>query len=144
MLRNIPNDFTRSMVMDILRHEALAVHVELIYVPMNLRGSGNFGYAFIDFDCTTVAKQCKEKLDGFTGWGVPSEKALEVVWSEEQGLETHVQRYRNSPLMHRSVEDELKPALFKKGARIAFPPPTKSIRAPKLRKGHRVNDETST
>jgi hypothetical protein len=135
MLRNIPIGITRSTIMDVLRSEGLVDHLTFIYVPMNLRGSGNFGYAFVDFDSTAAAELCKDRLDGFSGWSEPGETALETVWSESQGIDSHIQRYRDSPIMHRSLEDELKPAMFKNGARIAFPPPTKSIRAPRLRKG---------
>jgi hypothetical protein len=134
MLRNIPSGLCRSMVMDVLRSEGFADHVDFIYLPMNLRNAGNFGYAFVDFDSSKVAEHCKNKLDGFIGWGEPSEKALEVAWSETQGLHAHVQRYRDSPLMHDGVEDEVKPAMFKHGVRVAFPRPTKPIRAPRLRK----------
>merc|ERR1712146_676526 len=134
MLRNIPQEVTRSMLLDVLRSGGLAKHIAFIYLPMNLRSSGNFGYAFVDFDCMKVAEQCMEQLQGFTGWLGTSEMALEVVWSETQGLDSHVQRYRDSPLMHASLEDEFKPAIFKNGVRIAFPPPTKPIRAPRLRK----------
>merc|ERR1712048_9148 len=122
------------MVMDMLWSEGFADHVTFLYLPMNMRSSGNFGYAFVDFDCANVAEQCKEKLDGFMGWGELSEIGMEVAWSETQGLEAHVQRYRDSPLMHDSLEDELKPVIFKNGVRVAFPPPTKPIHAPRLRR----------
>merc|ERR1712048_841795 len=135
MLRNIPTDLSRSMVMDMLRSSGFAEHVSFIYLPMNLRSSGNFGYAFVDFDSTEIAEQCKESLNGFTGWSVPSEKVLEVAWSDAQGLDSHIQRYRDSPIMHASLEDEYKPAIFRNGVRVAFPPPTKPIRAPRVRKG---------
>jgi len=134
MLRNIPKEVTRSMLLDILRSAGLANHIAFIYLPMNLRSPGNFGYAFVDFGCTQVAEVCKNELQGFSGWSGVSDMALEVVWSETQGLDSLVQRYRDSPLMHKSLEDELKPALFKNGVRISFPPPTKNIRAPRLRK----------
>merc|ERR1712232_882219 len=134
MLRNIPQEVTRSMLLDLLRSGGLAKHILFIYLPMNLKSPGNFGYAFVDFDCTDVAEQSKEKLDGFNGWSRTSGIGLEVVWSETQGIDSHVQRYRDSPLMHASLEDEFKPAIFKNGVRIAFPPPTKPIRAPRLRK----------
>merc|ERR1711933_206874 len=120
--------------MDLLRSGGFANHVEFIYLPMNLRSPGNFGYAFVDFDCTEIAAQCKEKLNGFTGWCGPGENALDVDWSETQGIDSHIQRYRDSPIMHESLADEHKPALFKKGVRIAFPPPTKTIRAPRVRR----------
>lgn len=134
MLRNIPADHSRNMVMDMLRSSGFADRVSFMYLPMNLRSSGNFGYAFVDFDSTEVAKQCKENLNGFIGWSEPSEKVLEVAWSDAQGLDSHIQRYRDSPIMHESLDDEYKPAIFRNGVRVAFPPPTKPIRAPRLRR----------
>lgn len=134
MLRNIPPGCVRDQVMDVLRAEGFADHVVFIYLPMNLRTSGNFGYSFVDFDSSTIAERCKEQLEGFAGWNEPFEKALEVAWSESQGIEAHIQRYRDSPLMHESVDDEVKPAMFRNGVRIPFPPSTKPIRAPRLRR----------
>merc|ERR1712232_995943 len=53
-----------------------------------------------------------EKLHGFNGWGLQSDKVLEVAWcSDNQGLSSHVERYRNSRIMHESVDDAYKPAL---------------------------------
>lgn len=134
MLCNIPNQLSRSKVMDMLHSEGFVDHVEFIYVPMNLRKVHNFGYAFVTFDSAEITLQCREKLQGFIGWSEPHEKPMEVEWSETQGLEANVERYKNSPIMHESVQDELKPALFKCGVRVAFPEPTKSIRAPRLRR----------
>jgi len=122
------------MVMDVLRDAGFADHVTFIYIPMNLRSRGNFGYAFVDFASATVAGQCKERLEGFNEWSEPSGKVLETGWCDTQGLDAHIQRYRNSPLMHESVDDELKPALFNDGIRAAFPEPTKNIRPPRVRK----------
>merc|ERR1712187_227794 len=134
MLRNIPQAITRSMILNVLQTKGLANDIAFFYLPMNLRKSGNFGYAFVDFHCAQAAEQCKEKLAGFTDWRSTDEMALEVVWSETQGLDALVQRYRDSPLMHDSLEDESKPAMFKNGVRIAFPPPTKPIRVPRMRR----------
>lgn len=134
MLRNIPAGISRTNVLDVLRSAGLAHHVDFIYVPMNLKGSGNFGYAFVCFDCPSVAEQFKEKMQDYAGWGEPSGICLKVEWSETQGLEALVERYRNSPIMHRSIEDEIKPAMFKNGTRVAFPRPTKPVRAPRLRR----------
>merc|ERR1719356_36675 len=47
MLCNIPGHYSRLMIMDMLQSEGFAEHVELIYVPMNLRKVSNFGYAFV-------------------------------------------------------------------------------------------------
>jgi len=53
-----------------------------------------------------------------------------------QGLPAHIDRYRNSPVMHESVEDEYKPAVFSPGTgdRAVFPPPTKKLRVPRIRR----------
>ena len=45
-------------------------------------------------------------------------------------VQAHVERYRNSPVMHRSVPDEYKPVIFKNGVRKNFPRPTKKVKAP--------------
>merc|ERR1712048_102149 len=99
-----------------------------------MRGAGNFGYAFVCFDSPCIATQCKERFEGYAGWCGPNGAVMHVEWSESQGIEALVERYRNSPLMHKSVEDELKPAIFKHGVRVAFPPPSKPMRAPRLRR----------
>jgi hypothetical protein len=134
MLCNLPNYYTRALLLDLLQSEGFADHVRLVYIPMNLRGQGSFGYAFVDFASMYAANWCKERLEGFTRWSEPSEKVMEIRWSETQGLDEHVERYRNSPLMHESVDDELKPALYSNGVRVVFPKPTKHIRKPRLRK----------
>jgi len=134
MLCNIPSHYTRNSVMSVLRSEGFADHIMFIYIPMNLRNLNNFGYAFVDFDSVSVATECKERMEGFTSWSEESEKVMSIGWSDTQGLDAHIERYRNSPLMHESVDDELKPALFHNGVRVAFPEPTKTIRAPRLRK----------
>merc|ERR1712176_170632 len=72
MLCNIPYHYTRSMVMDFLRDAGFEDHVTFIYIPMNLRSRGNFGYAFVDFASATIAAQCKERLEGFNEWSEPS------------------------------------------------------------------------
>jgi hypothetical protein len=134
MLRNIPQGVTRSMVWELLQSEGFANQVRFMYLPIDLKSFDNFGYTFVDFDCTKVAEQCKERLDNFIWRSDSKEIKLEAAWSETQGVNSFVQRYRDSPLMHESLEDALKPAMFKQGVRIAFPSPTKPIKAPRLRR----------
>jgi phosphatidylglycerophosphate synthase len=58
-----------------------------------------------------------------------------------KGLGAHIERYRNSPVMHESVPDEYKPAMYTRGVRVPFPPPTKNLRMPRIRKlGPRCDD----
>merc|ERR1712151_1158900 len=76
ILRNLPAGLGRSALLGVLRSECFADHLVFIYLPMNLRSSGNFGHAFVDSSSTEVAEYCKEKLGGYNGWSEASEKAL--------------------------------------------------------------------
>jgi hypothetical protein len=61
-------------------------------------------------------------------------KPFETHWGHPlQGLDAHVQRYRNSPVMSESVPDECKPLLLQDGLRVPFPLPTKQLRTPRRR-----------
>ena len=141
MLCNIPSNYSRESVLDVLQSEGFMNYVNLIYVPMNLRtavaGVGacdNFGYGFVSFDSPDVAERCMKAFQGFNNWTQSSDKALKVEWAETQDFDVLIGRYRNCPIMHESVEDELKPAMFKNGVRVKLPEPTKSIRAPRYRR----------
>merc|ERR1719487_1853703 len=84
-----------------------------------------------------VAQMLREKFEGFENWAVQSSKTCEVSWSQpQQGLSEHIERYRNSPVIHESIPVEYKPRLFQNGREVPFPPPTKFIKPVKLRKAH--------
>merc|ERR1719384_3047567 len=90
------------------------------------------GYAFVNLCTPADARRLWHALDGFSGWSVPCNKVCSVSWSDPlQGLDAHIARYRNSPLMHKVVPDCYRPILFANGVRIAFPPPTKKIQPPR-------------
>jgi len=134
MFRNVPNDYCRDALMEMLDHEGFAGQYNFIYLPVDFRSKSGFGYAFINLVNGAIAEEFKHKFNGFSGWAVPSHKVAEVTWSHpSQGLEVHVERYRNSPVMHEAVPDAFKPAMFENGNRILFPPPTKAIRMPRIR-----------
>merc|ERR1711900_80045 len=98
----------------------------------------NLGYAFVNLVSHSDALQFVERFHGFSSWACASQKVCEVSWANpNQGLCENVERYRNSPVMHESVPDAFKPRLFVNGLRIGFPPPTKRIRAPRIRPARR-------
>lgn len=135
MMRNIPNDYTGTMLLGLLDQYGFYGKYTLVYLPMDYHRRAGFGYAFIDFITTEEAQRFRRRFEGFSSWGLVSHKICNVSWSDAlQGLQAHIDRYRNSPVMHEAVPDEFKPMLFEGGKRIAFPPPTKSVRAPRLRK----------
>lgn len=138
MFRNLPDGLTRTDLFKFLGAQGFGLQVDFLYVPVELNSFKHYGYAFVNTTTPEAAQLLKEKLHGFGGpWGIgslESEEALEVNWSEaNQGLNSYIERYRNSRIMHSSVEDEHKPALYLHGRRISFPRPSKIIRAPRAR-----------
>merc|ERR1712232_569767 len=93
-----------------------------------------YGFAFVNLLSPAAAQQFKAAFNGFSHWTVPSRKVCKASWSDpHQGLVANIQRYRNSPVMHPNVPDWYKPLVFAGGVRTAFPPPSKTIRKPRLR-----------
>ena len=49
-----------------------------------------------------------------------------------------MERFRNSPMMHPSMPDSMKPIVLLDGVRTEFPAPTKKLRAPRQRDQQRM------
>jgi hypothetical protein len=132
MVRNIPNNYTRSMFVDLINSEGYAGKYDLVYLPVDFKNNVALGYCFLNFMDSTVAEKFARDFSGFCKWETHSDKVCEVAWSDSlQGTDAHIERYRNSPVMHESVPEECKPMLLKDGTQIPFPLPTKRIRAPR-------------
>jgi len=133
MMRNIPNSLTRSELLKLMDNAGFRGHYDLFYLPIDLKNKCGLGYAFANFVHHDFALAFSKHFNGFNSWNMQSEKVCEVTWSKGmQGLNEHVSDYRDSPVMHESVPDEYRPVLFKNGARVPFPPPTKNLRAPRI------------
>jgi hypothetical protein len=136
MLRNIPNRYTSGSLLALLNEHGFQACYDFVYLPMDFQNGVNLGYAFVNLLRHADALRFKEIFQGFQDWRFDSAKVSEVSWAHpHQGLDEHVERYRNSPVMHPSMPDEYKPMIFDNGCRITFPPPTRVIKAPKLRLG---------
>lgn len=134
MLRNLPNSYNRAALLTMLDSEGFQGKYSFVYLPTDFNNFAGFGYAFVGLETHACAEAAKRHFQGFAKWKVPSQKTCDVAWSGEvQGNKAYVDKYRNSPVMHDSVPDEYKPALFANGVRVAFPAPTKRIRPPRVR-----------
>jgi len=133
MLRNIPNNITRSVLLELLKCCGFPTTcMDFVYLPMDFKRDANVGYAFVNLVSAQEADRFFQVFMGFQDWGLASEKVGKVCWGQPlQGLDNHIDRYRNSPVMHSSVPEEHKPMLFRDGMRIPFPEPTKRLRAPR-------------
>lgn len=131
MLRNLPNDYTRDMLLELLESSSCAGCYDFIYLPYDFKRQSNLGYAFLNMLTHEHAQKAKEILKGFKSWKVPSRKVLSVSWSNPlQGLSANIERYRNSPVMHEDVPEHFKPLLFVNGRSMRFPPPTRQLHPP--------------
>jgi hypothetical protein len=134
MWKNIPNNYTRDQLLSLIDLQGFAGYYDFFYSPIDFTNNALMGYAFINFVSTEDADRFYHHFEGFTDWSLRSEKVSQVTWSKPlQGLEGHIERYRNSPVMHADIPDDYRPVLFRGGVRIPFPHPTKRLRAPQLK-----------
>lgn len=135
MLRNLPNRYTRAMLLAMLDEEGFKARYDFVYLPIDFKTHSGLGYAFVDLCEPAVAEHLRQHFEGFSRWCIQSDKVCTVSWShqEQQGLAAHIKRYRNSPVMHGSVPDDWKPMLFQDGQPVPFPPPQRKLRAPHMR-----------
>jgi len=134
MIRNLPNNYRRAMVLALLNEEGFSGLFDFLYLPVDFNSQACLGYAFVNLVRPEVVPVFWKKFDGFSKWVLPSRKICGMSWSgPHQGLAAHIERYRNSPVMHRTVPEEFQPVLFANGVRIPFPQPQKAPRAPRIR-----------
>jgi hypothetical protein len=135
MMRNVPNKYSRKQLLTLLDGRGFHGTYRLVYLPVDLVTRLSVGYAILNFGSLQDAARFMEVFDGFTDWHfIGSPKVCRVEWSttKDDSFEAHVEYLRNSPMMHESVPDEFKPALFVDGVRAEFPAPTRSLRKPWL------------
>jgi RNA recognition motif-containing protein len=137
MWKNLPNNFTRDELLELMDAQGFAGSYNFFYAPVDFTSGALVGYAFVNFVSLKEANRFIIHFQGFSAWGLRSEKVAEVQWSSCQGLEEHVERYRNSPVMHPDVSEEKRPVLFVNGVRVQFPKPTRKLRAPHLKECRR-------
>jgi hypothetical protein len=126
-ITNIPENYDRQMLLDLLNSFGLEGFYDFVYLPMKFVHDVivvSFGYAYVNGVSQQHAEEIMRCLSGY----------LETAWvpAEMQGLAAHVETYRNHPVMHPSVPKKFKPLLFINGVATDLPEPTMEVRAPRL------------
>eukprot|EP00928_Gymnodinium_smaydae_P030667 TRINITY_DN2273_c0_g2_i3.p1 TRINITY_DN2273_c0_g2~~TRINITY_DN2273_c0_g2_i3.p1 ORF type:complete len:366 (+),score=50.10 TRINITY_DN2273_c0_g2_i3:78-1175(+) len=135
MLRNLPNNFTRDMLKRMLDDSGFFGLYNFLYLPIDFQSRAALGYAFVNLLDTADVPHFWTTFQGYSSWPLPSKKVCKVSWSDpHQGLQSQVDLYRDSPVMHESVPDEFRPICLADGVRIPFPEPNKPPRAPRFRR----------
>jgi len=129
MIRNMPNNYTRTMVLELLEQHGFTGRYDFVYLPIDFETKACLGYAFINMVDAASADCFWSTFNGFSTWSIPSRKVAGVSWSgPHQGLEAHIERYRNSSIMTDSTPDDYKPIILSNGVRTPFPSPTRKLR----------------
>merc|ERR1719491_988122 len=74
MIRNMPNNYTRDMLLELVDEMGFAGTYDFAYLPIDFQSQAGLGYAFVNFVSVAHAQMCFEWLRGFSDWIVPSEK----------------------------------------------------------------------
>mmetsp|Transcript_112375 Transcript_112375/g.176863 ORF Transcript_112375/g.176863 Transcript_112375/m.176863 type:complete len:256 (-) Transcript_112375:10-777(-) len=128
MLRNLPSRYTREMFVRTLDLHGFKGKYNLLYLPQRFGSGGCFHYAFVNFVTTRIATKFQSHIDGASDSEIFGDASAEIAWSDCQGLEANVEKYRNSSVMHPAVDDECRPLLLENGNVVPFPKPTKKIK----------------
>merc|ERR1711972_342274 len=108
---------------------------DFVYVPVSFKTGVGRGQAYVNLTSPDAAQRCINVLEDLFQC-ISSLKECSVTWGHPlQGPEAHVERYRNSPVMHADVPEDWKPMLFRAGVLVPFPCPTKAVERPKMRLG---------
>jgi hypothetical protein len=137
VLRNIPKQFSRTELVELLNRHGFASRFDFVYVPFDFKFNRSVGCIFVNFISHEIALEAFDVFNGFRWETTRPGKECVVNWaSPHQGLEAHIEHFRNSPVMHEDVSEECKPALFKHGRQVEFPKPTTALSAPRTRVGN--------
>lgn len=134
IFRNISTSCTREKLTEVLDAEGFRGSYDFIHVPVKFHNLECIGYGLVNMVDQDAGERILEHFKDYSGSLAAVEGDFEVAWSRPlQGLAAHIDRYRDSPVMHDSVPQSYKPALYQDGAPVAFPEPTQKIRAPRIR-----------
>lgn len=118
--RNIPNNYSTKMVLELMDQSGFKDCYDFIYVPHDFKrlpSLVNVGYFFVNFISHDIAVSALEKLVGFKSWAVKSGKVLDGTWAvKTQGkraCRAHCKYWtKYFTHMHQDIPSECKPMMF--------------------------------
>jgi len=121
VLRQLPKHMSRCALMQVLKDEGFEGSYDFLYLPIDFNKQVCYGFAIINFVDPRTADLAMTHLMSCAS--ISDQMAVE--WSDShQGLDSLIERYRNSKVMESNVADSHKPIILKKGCVLAFPGPT--------------------
>jgi len=137
-VEGLPKSMTRAAFLDLLAFEGLLADCDFVYVPLDFTRECAYGYALVNISNPDVLSalwaraDCPYKSLATGSVTLKSGTVCQISWNGScQGLPALKEKFRNSQLMHRRVDDASRPILLQQGVRVPFPSPTKALRAPR-------------
>jgi hypothetical protein len=128
IIRNIVGNCNRRMLVKFMNRHGFQGKYNLLYLPQRFPDQGCFHYAFVNFVSEDAASEFQAQLNGCDEEDLFGEQYADISWSRCQGLQANIEKFRNSSVMHPSVEEACRPLLLKDGKAIPFPKPTRRIK----------------
>lgn len=128
MLRNIPNKYTRQMLVEQLYRAGFKGHIDYMYLPTDFANRCNVGYCFLNFRTPEARQHFVGAFDGVAAQtclpGFNSYKICQVTKAKWQGRDENVRRLRSGPdlMAQLAGHPEWLPLLFdEQGDELPFP-----------------------
>jgi len=132
MVRNIPNLYTRTMLIEELDSLGFRGEFNFIYLPIDKSTEWNVGYAFVNFVDSNVAAQFTKIMTNykFCQFDHGSGKVAQVSVAHIQGLQKNLEHYSNTAVQCARVQSH-RPLVLAGGSK------DKSRRSPQKRRSGR-------
>jgi len=72
MLRNLPNNYTRAALLELIDREGFTGRYDFVYLPIDFKTHAALGYAFLNMVTPEDAERLRKRLDGFSRWSAMS------------------------------------------------------------------------
>mmetsp|Transcript_72407 Transcript_72407/g.204679 ORF Transcript_72407/g.204679 Transcript_72407/m.204679 type:complete len:839 (+) Transcript_72407:110-2626(+) len=107
MLRNIPNRYSRDMLIERL-NKTYEGQYDFVYLPIDFNSKCNVGYAFINFRTPPSAQRFMQEFHGTKTKnclpGFSSAKVCEVSYARVQGREANMENLRDEKFIEKLTE----------------------------------------
>jgi len=101
MLRNIPNKYSRTMLIEEINRHGFQGEIDYMYLPTDFTNRCNVGYCFCNFRTAAARQKFQQLFDSVPAQtclpGFNSYKVCQVTRAKWQGRAENVKRLRSSP-----------------------------------------------
>lgn len=119
MLRNIPNKYTQSSLLQEIDDLGFINTYDFFYLPMDMHNRSNVGYAFINFVTAQHAERFRRAFSDHRFQRFQSRKISSVCSAHVQGLRENLRHFKNRAVTH-ARNDQYRPIVLLGSQRVEF------------------------